>query len=404
MARMLSCGWEWGTAKEFERPSTGNATVQSTIVRTGTYALQATGYQLSDIGFLGATGTHYWARMYFRISALPTTTSAIMFCGVRSTVNGGAAMLTTTGKIQAATAAAGVYTTFGSDSAATIAVGTWYRLEQHFMVNAAAGADDTVEVLLDGVSVASSTTKTIGTAAPNVCEVGWCTNPTNTPDIYIDDFALNNGASNDWPGPGSLVLLKPVSDNARVGWTAGGGATTSLFDAVNNTPPVGVAAATNTSQIARTVANTTDTYDANLTSYTTAGIGASDTINVVNLVWNHGHAGTTAHTMGYQMLSNPVIAEVTGTSVGSAAGTHPTNWFWTYDPAVATSGPGVATAPSVTRGTSPVMRVRKGTSDATNASFVDAMGAYVDYTPAVAVNPPRTQTVVQQAVQRAANW
>jgi hypothetical protein len=308
----------------------------------------------------------------------PSSTVPVLRHGGNTGVS---ARLTSGGKLQLFNDVTGLQT--GSDSAATLVMDgtTWYRIE----LSVTLGVSSLVtasELQLDGTSVATASVSL--TESDTSVAIGWVTAPGASKVCYVDDIAVNDatGATNtSWPGSGKVVLLKPISDNARVGWTNAAAGTTNLFNDVNNTPPVGVASpSTQPAQIKRNAANTTDTYDANLTSYTTAGLAAGDTLNAILLLSNQAYSFNAAASQGVQMLSNPVISEFTYNSPSTSAGTYPTNWAWGTK---LTEYSGLVSS-SVTVGTSPVMRVRKNTSSSARIQFCDAMFAYVDYSPAAA--------------------
>src|SRR5205823_5625838 len=121
----------------------------------------------------------------------------------------------------------------GSVSAAS-ATNTWYRLELSVATNASNIAT-TAALQIDGASIASGSTGSSHSLA--TIRLGFTAAPGASIDCHIDDIAINDstGANqNSFPGAGSVVLLVPVSDNARgANWVAGAGGTTSLFDAVN---------------------------------------------------------------------------------------------------------------------------------------------------------------------------
>lgn len=406
MARRFSCGWEWNTTNECAGNVVGAATVVTTTVRSGTYALQAAASageaQLNVAPLFSAgdaLGTTYYVRFYFRLASFQASQTVEVGRVEYTGGNGVCFLVSSAGVTELRAITAGTtYTSVGTGP--TVSTGTWYMGE--LAVSCGTGAVDYGEARLDGTSFASSSTLSITDSAPGmIVRLGsFGVGHTSTHTVFIDDVACNDGSGasqNSWPGSGKLVLLKPTSDNARVGYVTGAAGTTSLFDAVNNLPPTGAATGTATNRIHSPTNNATDTYDANLTTYTTAGVAGTDQVNVVDLHANVGGATTTVANQALQMISNPVIAEGTSIAKPSAAwGTFPTNWAWGFSNIRAYT-------PTVTLGTAPVMRIRRATANA-NQVGADAMGAYVDYGPAPAVTPPRTKTVVQQAVQRAANW
>lgn len=284
---------------------------------------------------------------------------------------------------------------FGNLSAALTA-NTWHRVD--LVLNVPASGNGTASLYLDGVAVTLNASQNFGNTAIGLAEAG-LTFANAAQTCWVDDIAVNDSTGsneNSMPGPGNVVLLKPVSDNARVGFTAGAGGTTSLFAGVSNFPPVGVifASGTNTSQIKDTASNTTDHYDANVGAYTDSlgsgggGMGGRDVVNLVQPVTSHS-ASTGNRVDGIQSLSNPVAAEVTQTGT-HPAGTWPTGW---------TTIPGtVVYNPAVALSTKPVLRFRKGTAT-TDANMSCMMGMLVEYTPAPSISQP---PVTSQAVQRAA--
>lgn len=270
-------------------------------------------------------------------------------------------------------------TQVGSDSAA-LSLSRWYRVELSAMApNAGNG---TAELRLDGAVVATSGSVNTGTAALIGCDAGSGVNGLSTGmSMNIDDIALNDstgGSQNGYPGSGKVVLMKPISpDNSRTGYTGGAGGTTNLFDAVNNTPPIGLvlASATNASQIKDVVANLTDNYIANLAAYTTAlgssggGLTTQEKITLVQPILSVGNSNATAHNWGVT-LTNPTIAESTQAGVAAIAGTWPSNWVTFLGT--------TSYAPTPTLGTSPTLKVRKNFSTA-NANMVSFMGLLVEY-------------------------
>lgn len=357
----------------------GGAVFSSSNPRTGSYAFRcetagASAAKYVNATFSAGTDVGYYARAYVYFSHLPASTVKVMAFDSNQTVS---AKLTSGGKLQLWDDIGGVQ--IGSDSATTITTGTWYRIELY--AKSVTGANnDEAELRLDGSTVASATNLAF-TAVPGDVLVGWVDAPGTTKICDVDDIVVHDttGAANtSWPGAGGAVLLKPVSDNARASlWTGGAGGTTNLYDAVDNTPPVGTATETNTSQIehAGNAAGTTDAYDANMTSYSTAGIQSYDTVNAVFLIAAHGEdASTGTKLLNFEVVSNPAIASTGNVTAGNdagALGTYPTGWIIHRGT--------ITQNPSVTVGTSPVMRARRPET-ATRVASVCAMFMYVAYT------------------------
>ena len=312
-------------------------------------------------GTLGANG--YYARIYYRFAALPASTVRIMqFEDSATFAPLVSARITSAGKLQLWNQT-GTPAQIGSDSAATIQINTWYRIELH--CKTVTGASDTAGLRLDGVEVASATGLALSDVNVGAFRHGWIDAPGASKSVYLDDMAVNDDTGSNqtsWPGDGKVAYLRPVSDNARgTNWTAGAGGTTNLWDAVDNGTPAGVAAgsATNTSQIKNTnTADVTGNYDANMESYTTAGIGATDTIVLVQSVAQVGTSAAVNVTNAIQIVSNPAQgAEETKTTGALVMGSYGTNWKSLWGAA--------QYAPTVVFATQPVFRIgRRGTEAA----------------------------------------
>jgi hypothetical protein len=301
----------------FEGPSivgAGATVTRSTSVKRSGTAARAhnTGASASNAysnlnwGLQGEFG--YYLRIYFRVSALPSTFASLAILADNSALLT-SARLTSGGKLQLWNDVA--ESQIGSDSAATIAVDTWYRLELYTKV-ISAGTDEAT-LRLDGTTVASASGLALSTSMVTLGYFGFANGVHNANSVcYIDDVAVNDdqGASNNsWPGAGSIVYLDAISDNARgANWTGGAGGTSNLFNAVDNDPPSGVSAASDTdlTQIKNTnTADTTGNYDTNLESYTTAGLTASDSITLVQSVLQVGSSSATNVSGAIQIVSNP---------------------------------------------------------------------------------------------------
>jgi hypothetical protein len=404
MGRLRTVGFEAviGTAASgLDGSTNGAVTLDTTVVRSGVSSAKFDGAAgaIANLGLTpGSSPAEMYARVYFYITDRPTSTVPILQffnataqVSVRLESGGGLELFNTAGSVQ-----------IGATSAA-LNTGQWYRIEVHVRMDAAVAANRTAELQIDGVSIASGLHTSAFSNISGIT-VGWGANPGVSKILNADDFAWNDtsGATqNSWPGEGRIVLLKPISDNAKGGWTGGAGGTSNLFDAVNNLPPVGVAVAseTNTSQIKNLVSSITDNYDANMTDYTTAGITATDTITLVQAFCDTGEGIATGTKAGaLQIVSNPAQAVEDSFNYGNdlgAAGTWSTNWFVTNGTAQ------VGDITAANRSTSPVLRVGKRTAT-TREVNVDLMGIYVEYTqglPVSALHPfmdgPATNTLLR---------
>lgn len=416
MARLWMCGpavgWPSGSTDPGEAaPGVSTTLTSGTTFDTANQALKGVNAaHLMQAAWSGATATGYYARGYFMFDALPAALTTIM--GFNQT--GGTGIincnLTTGGKLQLwRVQLAGIANAaqIGSDSALTLTTGKWYRIEMQCRIVGTAG-NDTAELYVaeaDGPAtlVAGINNINITDTAPGQLRVGWVSSPT-TGTIYVKNLALNDStgtAQTAYPGVGHVALLRPVSDNARTGFTGGAAGTTNLWDALNNQPPVGVAvaSATNTSQIKDKANNTTDNYVANLGAYTDpvasggGGMGAADVVTLVQALVSAGQDSTTATAFALT-ISNPTLADASvGSGPAAAAGTWPTNW--------STLRSAVVYAPTPVLGTAPTVKVRKGTASSTITQQASLLGLYVEYVPTVA---PPPLVVVSQGVNRAASF
>ena len=226
---------------------------------------------------------------------------------------------------------------------------------------------------IDGVNEVTAT----GTVTtPSSCYLGVFGTEASAIDLYLDDVIFDSAG---FLAPSSVGMAVPISDNAGgTGWTLGTG--TALggngYKAVANKPPIGVAdltAGSDVKQIRNATANANVNYDANLQTYATAA-------PVV----------TTAKQGTVGVASNPVITNIAlaagGTSgafwSGVAGGAYPTGWKVSMGT--------LTLAPSVTLGSSPVMRITQVTSS-TLIAVVCFMGLLVVWTP---VSVPYTNPMI----------
>lgn len=377
MARTFILGFEGndtGTSMPSGRhvdgvPSGTGISLDTGTVRSGTYSLKANLTTSVAGRFLPNQniGTGSYVRGYVRVTSLPGT--ARIFFGDTTGVN---LKLNTSGTLELlnTTTSIGTSTTALTDST------RWYRIEVR---------------LADGSSVAvlriDGNDEVTGSPSSWSMNLSFGDNGANAGayTVFYDDVTVDDTT---WPGDGKVVLLLPASDNTVTNWTAGAGSTSNLWDAVNNTPPTAVASAseTNTTNIESASSTGTATYIANMTTYSTAGLVAADTVNAIMQVVVHGEDIVTGTKTGtYEMTQNPVVASTAFTTgFGGDAGAHGAynnaSSFWV----VARK---ITATPSITVGTTPLMKLVK-TDTTTRVGCVCFMGIYVDYTPAVVSDFP----------------
>jgi trimeric autotransporter adhesin len=407
VARLCTSGFEAGycpSTLNMEDPnfyygsgSTATASVQSATKRSGNYALSIAVTGENDYGIsygvssLQSGATTWFARCALNFASFANTGAYNNGTGgvsvgmkMYSGGSGVSVFVDGNGQVVVAHYSTGSTIVIGP----TLQTGQWYVFEFSLAWGTGAG-----NLWINGSLVTSFTADVPGTGTYNfyigVADGGSNPSIPGTLQLFVDDFAVNDDtgtAQNGQCGLGNVVLLVPVSDSAEVGFTNGAGAASSLYAAVSNEPPKGVASAssTATSQIKDANANTTDYYQANLQSYSAAGVPAGATILVCQPIANHGRSAAIAGGNGLSMVSNPAIAEVT--SVPSAnASKWPTNWLW-FKTAPAYN-------PAVTLTTGPVLQFRRN-STGTGISFADFLGMYVEYLVVLPVNvtPAATAT------------
>jgi hypothetical protein len=245
----------------------------------------------------------------------------------------------------------------------------------------------TIEFVLDGTSVYSATgvdagQSAIGQFGPFGDTVGG--GVTNV-SLDWDDVAVNNSTGSDqntFPGVGEIRVLVPVAAGTagtnEANWTKPGGSTTSKWTAVDNEPPIYQAdstAAGDAEKFLRNATNASSDLTLACTSYTNAGVGASDTITVVVPMANTGSSSATDTTGTLGMPSNPTIAQLAiSTFDNGIASTTATTWPVKY---------GTTTySPSVTKSTQPEIRLNRAAVART--VMTNAIGVIVESVPGVA--------------------
>lgn len=364
MARLWTAGAESGAVLSERLTISGAVTCATTQHRApGARGFRTVGSATAAFGWIAWTGTathHYYSRHHVYLTAVMTNNN-VPFINWQTSTPGDIIQLRINNDrtvdvfnaITAATLATGIF---------TLPTGEWHRVETHLLTNASTGV---FEVLYGGVSVYSASNLNTGSTAPSRLNMGSCTAAGGGGELWFDDCGLNNnqtgGAQTSWLGDGYVLDLLPTADSSRGNWTGGAGGTTSLFAAIDNEPPVGVAAAsgTNTSQVKDTVAAASP-GDFTMQTYTAAGVGAGDTVvltQIEAIVASESASSTTASLQG---VSNPTLALtaiLSGAYGGATMGTFPTGWKWADNGTV--PFPFIVYAPSVTLGTAPVVRLQR---------------------------------------------
>lgn len=270
MARLYTCGFELnqashlGAATEYNSLSSGAVGASSTVKRTGTYGLVASG----SSGFMthlyqaeGTSNNHYFRFYLYIDSSVGADATAIAL--FRSTTSGNlcSIRLNTNNTLELwneQTAAQ-----LGSDSSA-LSADTWYRIELEYRRSASSA-----HAYIDGSQFATGTIANDLTTSS--IRLGLIDDSTGT--LYFDDVAVNDStgtAQTGLPGAGSIVHAHPTGagDNAA---TAG---TSAEIDEVAPDD-----SATDRIQLD----DTTTIADYAMTDSATLGIGSSDTISLVEV-------------------------------------------------------------------------------------------------------------------------
>jgi hypothetical protein len=344
----------------------------------------------------------YWLRFYLKVLTLPATSWNIL-----------AWMDTATPRNNILLQDDGFMRNLAGSNSVQVNDGNWHRVEL-FIKASATQANRAWAFRVDGNTIGSGTGQLTETAVFSGFVLGLVGPTGTTADLLFEDVALNDDQGtfqNTWPGDGNIVLLRPTADSAvGTGWTLGTGTAISGNTgktAVANTPPIGVAdltAGSDNKQIRNATSNANVNYDATMTTYTAAGVGTFDTVNVVvPLISTAAPVVTSAKAGTFGVVSNPAITSIAlgagGTAgafwSGVAGGTWPTGWKFTQGT--------ITYAPAVTKGTAPVMRVTQVTSS-TRIAVVCFMGMYVDFTPGTAPKSLVTNPARRQQVARLSRW
>lgn len=313
------CGFETGDASEITVLGAGSA-VQTSVVRTGAYALQvgSSFCTINALAFLAATQSVI--RVYYQSPALPG--AALNIITERPTAGGTRLFLALNASngIQVADngATLGLVTTAGT---ATFSPNQWYRIEMAFDL-AAGGA---IKVWVDGVldintthssDVSAATTGTyslFGRASPN--------------QPFYDDIRIDTGGIAPI-GAGQIIARQGLTGTpAYDTWTKTGAATAALcwsdtpFSAATNCNSA-VSAAKQTMLVAP--------FSATQSGHGIETIGASDTVNAVKTAMI---VKTVSGDATGQILRRVNGVDTATTFTDTAADVYHDDGIWTTTPA-----------------------------------------------------------------------
>lgn len=402
MARLWSSGFELQSAVAgVEWTAITSGTIDTTTKRSGAACGKNDGGVAPTGGFefdfaAAAGNGPYFFRACFRLSSLPGAgRTSIMMLASTGGFNGTTLIFVdvdNTGKLWLSD----INGDIGGTAAGAITTGVYYRIELKVDRTPASGSH-VVEAKLDGTVYATSNTRTLaaGVMALNV-GTGF-QNGASGAVIFIDDVAINDStgaAQNGYPGDGKIVHLHPDSAGDNAAWAAGVGGTANWNRVSEVTPDD----ATTYNQV--TVAgNQIDDHNCGFAS--NAGIGANDTITLVQVGIRGGANGTSTP----RDVTARIKSQAAGTVLaGSVLSLSVNGW--------ATNG---ITAPkkySLTSYTDPqaggawtsalldAMQIgyQKNTSNA-NATRVSTVWALVEYVPAAAA-PANVPAIISSFMGR----
>lgn len=348
---------------------TSSYNTNASFVRTGAASFRCNPASGAS-GFVSFSGSSYHHFALY-IATLPSLDRRI--CGPATSLNINL-RLTSTGNL-----AVYVFNTLIGTSSIALSTGQWYWIGLRMVT----GTDVTF-LQVDGGN------EVIGTATANAAggTAGAIGTEASAVDLYIDDITSETAGL---LAPSKVDIALPISDNTVTAVTGGAGGTTDLWDAVNNTPPAGVASAseTDTTNI-RFPASQTENYIAALETYTTLGIVDGDAVISCRSIVRHGEdiATGTKTMQNCGALTNPTVvgANVTFGSDGGAHGAETGLWVTTFG--------GIAGGPSVTLGTSPTIRASRVSES--RVGCIDFMGMLVVWTPGATAGNPRYRSTYPQ--------
>jgi len=366
-------GFEAQQATSDDLALVGTSSYNTGTVRTGAASVRcnpasgASGYVNPNSGSVAS-----YCHFGLNVATLPSVTRVIVNAITANQIN---VRLTSTGTLEMY-----LNTTLIGTSSAAFASPGWHWVGVRQLTGTSV-----VFLQIDGVD---EITGTATITAANLI-VGLAGTEASSADLYIDDLIFDDAG---FLQPSKVDTALPISDNTVTGVTDNNGVTTNIWQCVDNTPPAGVASANEAANPKAGMhfpASTTCNYLANLETYTTLGVGASDTVLAVRSIVRTGEdiATGTKNLQNVGALTNPTVSgsNATAGSDGGAHGAETGLWVTSFGT--------LTTSPSVTLGTSPTIRTSR-VSEA-RVACIDFMGMVVAWTPAAAAStlPPRsTQT------------
>lgn len=316
--RLWSSGAELNSATsavEWDTVTGGGVTVVTSPKRSGSYALDILKTSTGAIETIkeniraSVVSTDDCFRGYLNITTAVNTLIPIMqFTDTAGTAKT-SIRLATDNTLELWKDLAAAPAKLGSSSSA-LSTGTWYKVEL-----CATYTTGTATGYLDGSSFASGVTTAITTNA--ILNVGFVASATG--HITFDDMAWNdNGGSSQTgqPGTGSITHLHPNATGDNSNGTPTGAATG--WQCTNEVPP-------DDATTYQSLTTVNDILDVNIESSSTGGIGASDTITLVQVGYRGAESSASSNTENVRIKSQASGTTTSGTSTTHDDTTYRTN-------------------------------------------------------------------------------
>mgnify|MGYP003552614666 CR=1 FL=1 len=399
MARLFSSGFELQSVVngvEFDT-NTGPATISTSVVRSGAASMRCGTSALARWvrhQFQTDTINTTYHRFYMRIDSLPAAITDIWNYLDSGNTVGFTVRLNTSGQLVVRNDAAGATVLYTSSA---LSLTTWYRIEIKIVDHATTSAE--LELKLDG-TVLTTLTGLTGLNGGGKFRLGSAT--ATATDLYFDDYAVNNtagSAQTGYPGAGSIVHMHPngAGDN--------NGASSGDYTSVEEVIP------DNETTIAVLDANN-DILDVACESSSAAGIGASDTISVIQVGVREAafSAASESWKLRIKSASGATVAESAVITHNDT--TYRTNGDTTFYGYQLTSDTDPTTAAAWTpTGTNSLDNMQIGIQavDATPDIKVSTLWALVEYVPSVgggdySINKSDSITVTESVQRKAENY
>ena len=264
MGLLFHSGFETGDFTEWGS-TTGSPEVQSTIKKTGTYAMRC------NIDYSTATGPisidNFSGSFYLLVSIAPTSSIHLTYVSCQSNTLYGAARIKLSNELKVGFVGSGGAVSYGTT---ILSLDTWYRLSWYIE------AVGYIRLYLNGMLELGPLT--VYTHATNQdCVVG-IDDTAYGADLYFDDIVISDSKT-EAPGDIRVLRSSPKADGTNQGFdTAFPAGARPWYDRVNECPFDAA-----NSYVQRAGAGELyETY--NLQDKADLGIGVSDTIQAVNKI------------------------------------------------------------------------------------------------------------------------